>query len=82
MGFGVRWLKWVEFHIKTTRFSIPINGEPTGFFPAESDLRQGDPSPFLFTIAMEGLDSLLRKATINNWMKGFSMKNRLMNLWN
>ncbi|WMV37024.1 hypothetical protein MTR67_030409 [Solanum verrucosum] len=30
MGFGVRWLKWIEFCIKTTMFSILINGKPAG----------------------------------------------------
>jgi len=62
MGFGRRWTKWIEFCINITRFSI---------------LRQGDPlSPFLFIIAMEGLGSLMRRAATNNWIKGFSIKNR------
>ena len=37
MGFGERWLRWIEVCIKTVRFSILINGEPTGFFPSERD---------------------------------------------
>jgi len=69
MGFGNRWLSWIDFCIKTTRFSILVNGEPVGFFPAERGLRQGDPlSPFLFIIVMEGFDSLMRKALENNWI--------------
>lgn len=32
MGFGCRLLNWMEFGIKTTRFSILINVEPAGFF--------------------------------------------------
>jgi len=76
MGFGNRWLGWIDFCIKTTRFSILVNGEPVGFFPAERGLRQGDPlSPFLFIIAMEGFDSLMRKALQNNWIRGFNIKN-------
>ncbi|WMV20737.1 hypothetical protein MTR67_014122 [Solanum verrucosum] len=59
IGFGRRWIKWIEFCIKTR------------------GLRQGDPlSPFLFIIAMEGLGSLMRRAATNNWIKGFSIKNR------
>ena len=39
MGFGEKWLKWIEFCIKTVRFSILVNGEPIGFFPSERGLR-------------------------------------------
>ena len=54
-----------------------VNREPVGFFPAERGLRQGDPlSPFLFIKAMEGLDSLMRRASLNNWITGFRIKNR------
>ena len=64
MVFGEKWLKWIEFCIKIARFSILVNGEPIGFFPSERGLRQGDPlSPFLFILAMEGLNSMVRVAT-------------------
>ena len=77
MGFGERWLRWIEVCIKTVRFSILINGEPTGFFPSEKGLRQGDPlSPFLFIIAMEGFNSIcLRVATQNSLLQGFKVRN-------
>ncbi|XP_060210551.1 uncharacterized protein LOC132637488 [Lycium barbarum] len=75
--FNSKWLKWMEFCIKTTRFSILVNGEPVGFFPAERGLRQGDLlSPFLFIIAMEGLDSMMRIASQNSWIRGFNARNR------
>ena len=77
MGFGEKWLKWIEFCIKTVRFSILVNGEPIGFFPSERGLRQGDPfSPFLFILAMEGLNSTVRVATQKNWLKGFKVGNQ------
>lgn len=42
MGFGEKWLKWIDFCIKTVKFSVLVNGEPVGFFCSESGLRQGD----------------------------------------
>lgn len=39
---------------------------------AVGGLRQGDPmSAFLFILAMEGLNSMIRKASENGWIKGF-----------
>ena len=77
MVFGEKWLKWIEFCIKIARFSILVNGEPIGFFPSERGLRQGDPfSPFLFILAMEGLNSTVRVATQKNWLKGLKVGNQ------
>ncbi|KAH0670732.1 hypothetical protein KY290_026130 [Solanum tuberosum] len=77
MGFGDKWLKWIGFCIKTVRFSILVNGEPAGFFPSERGLRQGDPlSPFLFILAMEGLNNMIRVANQNDWIKGFNIGNQ------
>lgn len=37
----------------------------------------GDPlSPFLFTLAMEGFNSMMRIALQNRWVKGFKMGSR------
>ncbi|XP_055800409.1 uncharacterized mitochondrial protein AtMg01250-like [Solanum dulcamara] len=72
MGFGSRWLKRIEFCIKTTRFLILVNGESAGFFQAERGLIQGDPpSPFLFIVAMEDFNSILKIAAQNIWLQGF-----------
>ena len=54
-----------------------MNGEPIAFFPSERGLGQGDPlSPFLFILAMEGLNSTVRVATQKNWLKGLKVGNQ------
>ncbi|RVW94823.1 DEAD-box ATP-dependent RNA helicase 39 [Vitis vinifera] len=63
MGLGERWIKWIEWCISTVRYSVLINGSPSGFFQSSRGLRQGDPlSPYLFVIAMEVFSCLMRRA--------------------
>jgi len=67
----VDWLDQI-LHLKCEIF--PSHKRKHGrFFQFEKDLRQGDPkSPFLFLIAMEGLNHMFRKAKTNEWVRGFS----------
>lgn len=65
-----RWINWITHSISLVRFSILINGSPSGYFPSQRSLRQGDPlSPFLFIIAMDGLNDILRTAKSNDCIR-------------
>ncbi|XP_016465037.2 uncharacterized protein LOC107787931 [Nicotiana tabacum] len=67
----------LKFCISTVSYSILINGAPAGFFPSQRGLRQEDPlSPFLFFIAMEGLNDMLKVAQTKDWIKGFKVSSK------
>uniref|UniRef100_A0A2N9F8U3 Reverse transcriptase domain-containing protein n=1 Tax=Fagus sylvatica TaxID=28930 RepID=A0A2N9F8U3_FAGSY len=73
-GFPVRWRNWIKFCISTVRFSILINGCPSGFFASTRGLRQGDPlSPLLFVVVMEALSRLMDRAVQGGFFSGFSV---------
>ncbi|RVW53160.1 LINE-1 reverse transcriptase-like [Vitis vinifera] len=71
MGFGSKWLGWMWSCISTDKFSMLVNGVPTGFFPSSKGLRQGDPlSPYLFVMGMEVLSNLIRRAVEGGFLSG------------
>ncbi|GJS11827.1 putative RNA-directed DNA polymerase [Tanacetum coccineum] len=71
MGFGSRWRKWVASYLNSSSISILVNGSPTDEFIIERGVRQGDPlSPFLFILAAEGLNALLKEAVDLYIIKG------------
>ncbi|KAJ9670622.1 hypothetical protein PVL29_026897 [Vitis rotundifolia] len=62
MGFESKWFGWMWSCLSSAKFSVLVNGVPTGFFPSTKGLRQGDPlSPYLFVMGMEVLDVLIRR---------------------
>nr|KAJ0197785.1 hypothetical protein LSAT_V11C700368170 [Lactuca sativa] len=63
MGFGSKWRAWIRGCLFSSRASIIMNRCDTKEFNISRGMRQGDPlSPFLFIIAMEGLNVALKTA--------------------
>lgn len=58
--------------------SILVNGSPTKDFRVCKGLRQGDPLlPFLFVIATEGLNRLMKNATRLDLFRGLMVNERV-----
>lgn len=56
-----------------------VNGSPSGEFPLERGIRQGDPlSPFLFLVAAEGLNLMAKRAVERGLLKAATVgRNRV-----
>ncbi|XP_022030707.1 uncharacterized protein LOC110931630 [Helianthus annuus] len=62
-GFHRKMVDWITVCVSTASFSICVNGSGHGFFKGKRWLRHGDPvSPYLFTLVMEVLTSILHHA--------------------
>ncbi|MCH79613.1 cysteine-rich receptor-like protein kinase, partial [Trifolium medium] len=74
MSFPTLWRKWIKECVGTATASVLVNGCPTDEFPMERGLRQGDPlSPFLFLLAAEGLNVMMKAMVHSNLFTGYSV---------
>ncbi len=72
MGFGNKWVCWMRACVSTVRYSVIVNGSPTGFFDSSRGLRQDDPlSSLLFLVIMEVLSRMLRRTEEGGFIRGF-----------
>ncbi|GJX62158.1 RNA-directed DNA polymerase, eukaryota, reverse transcriptase zinc-binding domain protein [Tanacetum coccineum] len=61
-GFHKVMVGWIMKYVRTSSFSICLNGEMHGFFKGGRGLRRGDPiSSYLFTLIMEVFSLLIDK---------------------
>ena len=60
--------------VTTATASVLVNGCPTDEFRLQRGLRQGDPlSPFLFLLAAEGLNVMMKAMVERNLFTGYGM---------
>ena len=74
MGFDRWWIHLTMTCVRTTSYSVLLNGEPTSFIKPSKGIRQGDPlSPNLFLLCVEGLSALLQQAKRDRRITGVSI---------
>lgn len=73
IGLPVQWMDMAMETVQMVTYLILINGEPRGHITPTSGIKKGDPlSPYLFLLRVEGLSSILRKATETKDLHGIT----------
>ncbi|RVX02203.1 hypothetical protein CK203_025476 [Vitis vinifera] len=71
MGFGEKWIRWMK------RCIVLFNDTSVGFFQSFRGLRQGNPlSPYLFVVAMEALNCLIKRVVNKGLLKGCQVRGK------
>ena len=74
LGFHSRWRRLMMQCISSVTYVVRVNRKPSGHIIPSIGLCQGDPlSPYLFLICVEGLSTLIKKATANGLLEGVSV---------
>ncbi|GKD02229.1 putative RNA-directed DNA polymerase, eukaryota, reverse transcriptase zinc-binding domain protein, partial [Tanacetum coccineum] len=69
-----RWCKWIRACLESASISVLVNGSPTNEFLMERGVRQGGSlSPFLFILAAEGLNVMVKEAVNRNIFWGIKV---------
>lgn len=74
LGFFDVFVNLIMACLSSISYSVLLNGQPVGNIKPSRGLRKGDPlSPYLFLLCAMGLQSLLKKAEVNDDNKGVSI---------
>ena len=74
MNFPTLWRKWISECVGTATASVLVKGSSTDQFAIERGLRQGDPlSPFLFLLAAEGFNILMKEVVGAQMFHGYGV---------
>lgn len=78
LGFPLVFVELIAECVKSTCFSILVNGQPSRNFLPSRGLCQGDPLlPFLFIRCAEGLSSLLCDAEAKREIHGLKIRKKV-----
>lgn len=73
-GFPAKRINWIKECLSIAHLSVLVNGSPTVEFVWRKGLDMGDPlSPFLFVLAVEGLNLIFKRAQEHGIIKGVSV---------
>lgn len=65
LGFADQWISLLMACVRSSTYSVLVNGNPLGKIHPTRGLRQGDPlSPYSFLLCVEGLSAMLTRAEI------------------
>ncbi|XP_039146767.1 uncharacterized protein LOC120284004 [Dioscorea cayenensis subsp. rotundata] len=75
MNFPNTWNSWIAACLKSSSFSILINGSPSSWITSTRGIRQGDPiSSYLFILVSQNLSSLLIRSMNLGMIPGFDAR--------